>query len=98
MTGFSFIFLLVEYWKILIEYKFWVIESGTLVVFRWHSGFNPWKERLKKMNIWVVLLGFPLPCWNLAIFMVVAKAIGHFILIEEYFMLASVIRLPRMLV
>ena len=95
---FCFIFLLVEDQKILIEDRFWVIEYGTLVLLRWHSGFNPWKERLKKMNLWVFLIEFSLHCWNLARFMVVDKAIGHFILIEEYFMLASVIRLPRMLV
>ena len=29
-----------------IEERFWVIEKSSSVLMRWHSGFNPWKEKL----------------------------------------------------
>ena len=69
-----------------------------MVLIHFHIDFNPWKEKLEKRNLWVLLPGFPLPCWNLVGFMAVAKDIGRFILIEEDFLIAIDRCLPRMLV
>ena len=66
-----------------IEEQFWVIEKGSLVHMRWNSRFKPWKEKLRKRHLYVMLQGFPQHCWNLADFVVVANLIGKFILIEE---------------
>ena len=45
--------------------------------------FDPWKTKLAKRYLWVILSVFPLHCWNLKVFMVVVNSIGKFILIEE---------------
>lgn len=66
-----------------IEICFWVLGMGSLVLTRWHSGFDPRKETLKKRHLWFILPGFPVQCWNLQGFMAVANTIGIFILIED---------------
>ena len=74
-----FHFLLAED-RMKIEERFRVIEKGSLVLTRWHIGFNLWKERLLKNNLWVM---FPLHCWFLVRFMVVENSLGRFILMED---------------
>ena len=51
-----------------------------------------------KRCLWVLLPYFPLFCWSLAGFMVVANIIEKFVLIEEEQLMAAESKLPRMLV
>ena len=57
--------------------------EGSLVLKRWHSGFEPLYEKLIRRHLWVIMPEFPIQCCNLKGFMAVVNTIGSFMLIEE---------------
>ena len=65
-----------------IEGWFWVIGRGYLVLVRWKVDFDPWKSKLAKRHLWVILLRFRLHCWNIKGFMAVVNSIGKCIMKE----------------
>ena len=60
--------------------------------------FDHDREKLAKRHLWVMLLDFPLHCWNLKGFMGISNSMGCFILIEEDQLLSLDRNMPRMLV
>lgn len=81
-----------------IEQRFWVFSIGSLVLKRWHNGFDPRTEKLLIRHLWIILPGFPMHCWNIGGFMAVANSVGWFILMEEEQLMGAERRSPRMLV
>ena len=92
-----FHFLTEESLQVILD-RFRVVGKGSLVFFRWHTRFNPWKEKVTKRQLWVILLGLSLQCWSFEGFMLVSNAIGRFILVEEETLNAVDRRLPPVLV
>ena len=72
----------------LILDKIWHIGSGSLVLGRWHSHFDPLRERVSKRHIWVLLPHLPFPLWNLHILEGIANTIGKFVAVDEDFHLS----------
>ena len=57
----------------------WTIQQGSLVLRRWHSGFDPLKERAIICHLWVLLPALPSPLWNKDILTGLENSIGHFV-------------------
>ena len=69
--------------RMVIESQFLAIGHGSLVLERWHVGFDPLMSSLSKRHLWVILLNFLVHCWNLKGFMSVVNSLGRFILMED---------------
>ena len=82
----------------IINRHLWVIGQGSLVLSRWHVGFDPQHEKLVKRHLWVILPDFPVHHWNLKGFMGKANAPGKFILMEDNQLLGFERVSPRVLV
>ena len=48
----------------LILDKLWPILDGSLVLKKWHSGFDPLTERVTIRHLWVLLPALPFPLWR----------------------------------
>ena len=42
----------------IIEKRYWVIGSGSLILKHWHVGFDPQFKVMVKRNLWVLLWAF----------------------------------------
>lgn len=67
----------------IIESRYWIMGEGSLVLKRWYAGFDLRIEKLLGRHLWVIILGFPIQCWNLKGFTTIANSIGLFMLIED---------------
>ena len=55
-----FVFLDAAHASLILE-KIWRIGLGSLVLGRWHSHFDPLRERVAKHHLWVLLPHIPFP-------------------------------------
>ena len=62
--------------------------DGSLVLNRWHTGFDPLRERITKRHLWALLPQLPFPLWNKKVLEGVANSIGRFVAVEMDFHLA----------
>lgn len=62
----------------ILEEGLWIIVRGSLIFTRWHVGFNPLVERIRKRYLWVVLRGFPVHLWTQSILVEVGNLFGRF--------------------
>ena len=76
----------------------WTIQKGSLVLSRWHSRFDPLKERITKRHLWVILPSLPFPLWNKYFLVGFSNSIGHFFGMVKDFNLAFDKRMARVLV
>ena len=58
-----FVFLEPEHCTRALE-GIWRIGKGSLVLGRWHSNFDPLRERVTKRHLWVLLPHLPFPLWS----------------------------------
>ena len=84
--------------KVIIESQYWILGLDPLVLGRWFVGFDPGSARVVHCHHWVIFLDFPIQCWNLKSFMVVANAIGSFMFIEDDQLLGFDCSTPRIMV
>ena len=82
----------------LILEQIWRISSGSLVLGRWHSDFDPLQERVSKRHLWVLLPHLPFPLWNLNIIEGIANTIGRYVTIDKDFHLSFDKRVAQVLV
>ena len=92
-----FIFLEVDHASLILE-KTWRIGSGSLILDRWHTHFDPLRERVTKHHLWVLLLHLPFPLWSLHTLEGIANTIGRFVAVDEDFHLSFDKRVARGLV
>lgn len=81
-----------------VEERFWVIGHGSLVLKRWHVGFDPRHKKLDKRHLWVILPGFPIHFWNIKGFMGITNSTRKFIMMEDNQLLGFSRKNPRILV
>jgi hypothetical protein len=62
--------------------KVWLVNDGSLMLSRWHLGFNPEKEIVRFRHLWVLLPGCPLALWSLDAFKLIGNAIGKFLQVD----------------
>ena len=74
------------------------VTGSPLVLGRWHSCFDPLRERVTKRHPWVLLPSLPFPLWNLNILEGIANTIGRFVAVDEDFHLSFDKRMARVLV
>ena len=72
--------------------------ASSLVLDRWHTQFDPLKERITKRHLWVLLPHLPFPLWNKNVLEGIANTIGRFVAVETDFLLAFDKRVARILV
>ena len=72
--------------------------DGSLVLNRWHSGFDPLTERATIRHLWVLFPALPYPLWNKDILVALANLIGHFVALEKEFHLIYDKRMEKVLV
>ena len=63
----------------LILEKLWLVFDGSLVLKRWHSGFDPLTERVTIMHLWVLLPTLPFLLWNKELLVDLANLLGWFV-------------------
>lgn len=61
----------------------WIRGNGSLILKRWHMGFNPVSEKIWFRHIWVLLPDFPLEMWHREGFTAVENHLGRFLHINE---------------
>ena len=66
-----------------IEGRYWMLGLGSLVLCRWHVGFDPCSERLVRRHLWVMLTDYPIECWNIQGFIWAGNTLGTLILVED---------------
>ena len=76
----------------------WRIGKGSLVLNRWHSHFDPLRERITKRHLWTLLPQLPFPLWNKKVLEGIANSIGRFVDVDPDFHLAYDKRMARVLV
>jgi hypothetical protein len=59
--------------------QYWVVNSGSLMLKKWHLDFNLDKEIVRHRRLWVLLPGFPLDLWSSETFKLFDNSIGKFI-------------------
>ena len=82
----------------LILGSLWTIGKGSLVLGRWHSSFDPLRERIAKRHLWVLLPHLPFPLWSRQILEGIGNTIGRFISVEDDFHLVYDKRVAKILV
>ena len=76
----------------------WIIENGSLVLSRWHSRFDPLKERVVKHHLWVLFPAFPFPLWNRYFLVGLENTLVRFVALEKDFHLLFDKSLAKVLV
>ena len=56
-----------------------------MVLGRWHSKFDPLRERISKRHLWVLLPHLPFPLWSRQFLEGIGNTIGRFVLVEDDF-------------
>ena len=69
----------------LILQNLWPVMDGSLVLNRWHLGFDPLTERVTIRHLWVLFPALPYPLWNKDILVALANMIGRFVALEKDF-------------
>ena len=59
--------------------------DGSLVLNRWHLGFDPLTKRVTIRHLWVLFLALLYPLWNKDILIELANLIGRFVSLEKEF-------------
>ena len=77
-----FIFKSTKDLEIILE-GFWQCGSKSLMLRRWHVGFNAGKDYFVKRHIWVMLPGLPLHFWNPIALRNIGNQLGVFHRVEE---------------
>ena len=70
-----FVFLEEEHYSRILD-GIWRIGKGSLVLGRWHSKFDPLRERISKHHLWVLLPHLPFPLWSRQILEGTGNTIG----------------------
>jgi len=61
----------------------WVIGRGSLVLGKWHPGFNLEKDPILKCHLWLMMPRFPLQLWTRNAMEDVKNVVGRFILLDD---------------
>jgi len=61
----------------------WLIGRGSIVLTRWHPGFNLRFERERIRYLWVSLCGLPIQFWHIDILVDLANMIGKYIYLDN---------------
>ena len=72
--------------------------DGSLVLNRWHSGFDPLTERVTIRHLWVLFPDLPYPLWSKDILIALANLIGRFVALEKDFHLIYDKRMAKVLI
>ena len=67
----------------------WVIQNHYLAVQTWKRNFNPWKETIQKLAVWVRLPGLPVEYYDKKFFYNLGNMIGTAIKIDEMTLLRA---------
>lgn len=92
-----FVFLEAEHATTILN-RLWCVGKGSLVLDRWHSHFDPARERIKKCHLWTLLPGLPFQLWNRTILEGIGNTIGHFVAVEDDLLNVYDKRIARILV
>ena len=76
----------------------WRVGKGSLVLGRWHTSFDPLKEKINKRHLWVLLPQLPFPLWSKSILEGIGNTIGRFVSVEDDFLQVYDKRIARILV
>ena len=76
----------------------WTVSKGSLVLSRWHFGFDPLTEKVTIRHLWVLLPAFPFPLWSKDILTSLANSLGRFVALEKDFHLQFDKRTAKVLV
>ena len=57
----------------------WLIDKGSLMLWRRWSGFDPGLSKMCKRHLWVLLSDLPLPPWTKESLWVIGNILGRFI-------------------
>jgi hypothetical protein len=76
----------------------WVNGASNLMLKRWWIAFNPDTEYFSLRHIWVLLPGLPLYLWNEGALTAIGESLGKFIMIDKVNLLATTIKVGRVLV
>jgi hypothetical protein len=60
-----------------------VVNSGSLMLKRWHLAFNPEKYIIRYRHLWVLLSGCLLALWSLEAFKAIGNSIGKFLHVDS---------------
>lgn len=63
-------------------YQPWFVQAQILNLQRWRRGFDPFKESIKSIIIWMRLPGLPVELWGEPILRKLLKPIGNVIKID----------------
>ena len=69
----------------LILENLWPVLEGSVVLKKWHSGFDPLTERVAVRHLWVLLPALPFPLWNKDVLINLANLLGQFVALEKDF-------------
>ena len=61
----------------------WPIYNGSLILSRWHTGFDPLREIVTVRHLWVLFLSLPLPFWSKDILVGIENCLGHFVVVAK---------------
>jgi hypothetical protein len=76
----------------------WVVRAGSLMLKRWHTTFNPIKEKICFRHLWVLLPGCPLVFWNVEAFRAIGDSLGNFMHVDLKMVAGSDRRMGKILV
>ena len=82
----------------LILQNLWPVMDGSLVLNRWHSGFDPLTKRVTIRHLWVLFPTLPYPLWNKDILIALANLIRRFVALEKNFHLIFDKQMAKVLV
>lgn len=78
--------------------KVWLVKRGSLMLKKWHPGFNPEKEFVRFMHLWVPMPGCPQVFWSREAFKEIGDEIGKFLFTEPQHLNGPDKQVGRMLV
>ena len=82
----------------LILEKLWPVLEGSVVLKKWHLGFDPLTERVAVRHLWVLLPALPFPLWNKDVLINLENLLGRFVALEKDFHLIYDKRVAKILV
>ena len=75
---YAFLFLEEAYESRIIN-GIWFIDKGYLMLWRWWSRFDPYRSKVHKRHLWVLLLYLPLSLWTRESLRVIGNFLKRFI-------------------
>jgi hypothetical protein len=82
----------------LIRGGFWDFEGGSLMLKRWRTGFDPYKDYFSYRHVWVLLPGLSLNLWNKPALSAIGNLLGRFLKLDEVGLRSEDKRMARILV